>query len=366
MYIRPKELHDQVFDFNNMGQNFLNPVTGLNATDHAMQYLIGVSGGLVSNPPQIINQNGSNGTDYSVLKSDNNPRGYIYKRVITGPGFYNDVIRYYSKTVAYSTNDPRYNQVRPFLTQEGNYSYFLFQKAILSLFINGSMVKNGFTIIGEKDMPIIMDGGASRGCDIGYTINVERRNVDNKWVQASVDMDYTIIKSEDKLNNHTISFHGINEYRVIIVGLGYNSNNNNFGNISDKRGLIIENQDTLVFKINTGIAPIIDNIKLPTITALVHGEDDGNGNFNKVYANKEFIISPDINYDSASWVAGGKNISLTSAEWLQELNNYCIVQLHIQGDNGVDILSPKIGLDQQKVMVPLKCNCHFKYITTVR
>ena len=366
MYIRPRELNDTVIDFNALGQNYFNVTVGLNSTDHALQYFIGAAGNNVNVPIQLVNQNGNAGTDYSVTKSDNTARAYIFKRMLTNPGFYNDVIKYYNKTVLYDPSDPRYNQTRPYLTQDDSFNYFIFQKAVLSLSVNNTLIKNGVTINSSPDLPIILDGSSSRGCELGYNVTIQKRDSTNKWVAATIDVDYSFIKSTDKQNYFTVSFHDIAEYRVITLAIGYNSHVNNFGNITDKRGMIIENQDILVFKINTGITPIIDNIKFPNIVAQIHGEDDGNGNFNKVYSNKEFIVSPNILYETGSWVAGGNNITMNEADWLQEFDNYCNVKLHIQSDNGVDILQPKTGLDQQKVIVPLKTNCHFKYITTIK
>lgn len=369
MYLRPSELKDMVLDFGGFGgfgQNYFNVTTGLNPNDHGIQYFIMGTGQSINNPPQIINQNGSNGTDYSVQKMDNIARGYMFKRPLNGPGFYSDNIKYYSKLVMYSPADPRYNETRPYLVQSDEFNYFIFQKAIASVSIDGLSITSGKLVNTEINAPIIIDGSMSRGCEQGFQITLLKRDNTFHWVEAIAEVDYVSIQNPETPNYYTLTLLQENEYKIIIKAIGYDSNTNPYGYSADTRDLIVDNTDSVVFKLNTGVESHTDLINLPPIYPIIQGESDDNGEFSKIYANKEFIVSPNIDYSAASWYVNSQQIFPTNADWLDELQNQCIVKLHVLDSNNNDIIPPKTGIGPHRVTIPVAVDYKLKYITTLR
>ena len=365
MYLRPTELNDQVIDFGSFAQNYFTVSTGLNPSDHAIQYYIARNGQTISNPPTIINQNGTNGAGYSVQKLDNNPMGYIFKRPLNGPGYYSDLINYFNKIVSYSQSDPKFNLPRPYLTQGNEFGYFIFQKAVASVKVDGNAITSGKLVNATSNTPIEIDGSNSRGYDQSYNMNIYLRDETLNWVHAVDEVDFSSVKN-DANNSYNITFLKVKEFKIVIKVIGFDSYNNNFGHNSQERDLITDNSDTIVFKVNTGIQANIDNITLPKIYPVIQAEKNQDDSYSLIFANKTFIINYNIDYTSASWVVNSTHIYPTNSLWLDELQNNCNIRLHVTDVNNLDIMPPKIGLGPHKILIPSIANYKFKYVTTLK
>lgn len=366
MYLRPSELRDMTFDFVAFSKNNFTVTLGLNPSDRAIQYFTMGTGQTFNNPPQLISQNGSNGADYSIKKLDNNPRAYVFKRPLNGPGFYNENIKYFSKIVNYSPLDPKYFEDRPYLVQNDTFNYLVFQKAVVSLSIDSQPISNGKLVIADINTPIIVDGSASRGYEQSFELSIFVRDSSLNWVEAVSEVDYASIPNDGAVNSYTLTFLRLAEFKIVAKVTGYDSNAHPFGYASDSRDLIAENVDIVSFKLNTGVQANIDSITLPTIMPIIQGEEDEDGGYNLLYSNKEFTISPDVQYETGAWTVNSQQIFPSNATWLELLQDNSIIKLHVQDATNTDVIPPKDGLGPHKVILPYNANFKFKYITTLR
>ncbi len=359
MYLRPQALNDTVIDFTNFGAGAIYVTTGLNPNDHALQYMM--------NGVQMITMGGATTSNYSVQKLGTNAAGYVFKRPITTPGLYYDVINYYNKIVNLNPTDPNYNLPRPYITESDTYKYFVFQQAVAIVKVAGqSIVRNQIAMMSVGDS-ITVDGSLSRGCELGYNMQVYKRNSFGLWVLGVEDSDFSVVPSDTTNNYYTITPLVAAEFKVVCRATGYNSFNNPFGSNNDVRENVSDNYDAFSFIINSGVPTVIDTINLPQIQADVQAYLDSH--LNPIgYTNFVMTVNADILYNTGNWMADMNPVVPTEAQWIELLQDNCNIQLVIyDGNNNNAQIGPAYnGFGPHTVFVSTATNCIFKYLVTIK
>ena len=366
MYLRPIALQDAVIDFASFPQGYIYSTTGLNPSDHAIQYYLINNGYAVISAPNLIAQDGTTTVNYSVIKPDNSSTAYVFKRKITTPGIYTDKINYYNKTVTLSPLDPNYNLPRPYLTETHTYNYYIFQKSIAIVKIGTSgqnIYQNQIAVMNPNDS-LVIDCSLSRGNEAGYLLNIYKRLPFGVWSLATKDSDFSLTVG-DSVMSYILTPLIAAEFKVAFSVTGFNSNNNPFGQNNDVRDMISDNSDTLTFYINSGVVPRVDHITFPQIQAQVSAFVDENSN-PLGYTNSQIIVSANILYNTGTWVVDSTPITPTNDQWLEVLLDNTNISMHVLDSNGKDIVPSFEGLGPHNVVVPTANNCTFNYVTTIK
>ena len=366
MYLRPLTLKDTVVDFANFSQGFIYSTTGLNTTDHALQYYIVKNGLNALSNPLLISTDGTATTNYSIVKKDNLSVGYTFKRGVTGPGLYSDTINYFNKYVELPTTDPNYSLPRPYLTETHTYSYYMLQKAITIVKVgtSGQTIFQNQTAVVNVGDSMLIDCSLSRGYETSFSFNIYKRTHFGVWVLATKDSDFSLTLGTNN-PSYIITPLVAAEFKLVVKTVGFNSNNNPFGANADLRDMISDNSDTLTFYMNSGVTARVDTITLPAIKSIVSAFVDNNSN-PMGYANTQMLVSADIMYGTGSWNVDGLPITPTNEQWLELLLDNTDIQLHAFDSNGKDLIPPFVGLGPHKVTIPKATSCTFNYITKIK
>ena len=364
MYIRPLTLQDTTIDFANFPQGYIYSSTGLNATDHALQYYLIKNGSNINSNPLLITTNGVLTTNYSVTKENNNVVAYLFRRAINNPGLYSDKINYFNKIVNLSTLDQNYNLERPYLTESHIYNYYIFQSAvsIVKVGTQGQTIRQNQTAVMNINDSILIDGSYSRGYENGYILNIYKRMNSGIWALANKDSDFSLSNGINPMQYIFTPLLAC-EFKVVFQVTGFNSNSNNFDINNDIRDLIIDNSDRLSFYINSGVIQKVDTITLPQIQTNVSTFLDSNSNL-QGYTNTQITVDATILYNTGIWSVNGVLITPTNDQWLENIYDNSNIKLHIQDNTSKDILPPFNGFGPHKIMIPSAIDCTFKYILT--
>lgn len=375
MYFRPNDLRDRVIDFGSTPAGYIPVKLKLDAEDKAIRYELASTAGAGLTPPTLISTNGGNAEQYSVVKEIGSEVTYIFNRFVNNPGAYTDNIKYYYDYKLYSQSAPEYNLERPYVRQSNSYSYLVFQKAIGIVKVDDVLKSFGSQINGSQNDTVTLDISLSRGYERGLTILIQKRNGSNFWVDATADVDYELATTETT-NIYELTFlNDEDEYRIIVTAIGYDSNNNPFGDIDETRTKVSENKNIFVFYYNTGLTAPVEEIDFPNIDVLVStkfyrpdptldGEDD-DVDETKAYTENIIEISPDIDYVSGIWLIDSIPKVVTDDEWEFEIKANTDVYLKILNNNNEEVLPAMKGFGPHQIVINTEGEYNFKYVMTL-
>jgi len=344
---RPFDLDDQAIDLvSGSGSNIVNIYFDSIAAIY--DYRLTLTGGLTGND-SVINTGGqiiTSGHTANVVAGSGNVR-----RPLTTPGNYEDhIVTFYSSGLG---------------NGEFFYNYYIFQKSVAILKLNGTLAQNGYATTAAINDILTIDPTVSRGADVASTLLVQYKDGTGNWVNAVLNVDYQVISLVSGV--YQIKILQSYNYRFVLNVSGYTTNNNPYipiGIMDATRQLVLTNADNTNFTVDASEVVHVETITLPTISATASVNNPISSSPLTCYVNASIQVQGVVNYSTGVWLVDGVAKVTSNADWDVEMNSVAKIIMNVYDSNGAIVAGPFAGLGPHNVLLANSGNFNFKFVTS--